>query len=240
MRGPPPARLQPRPPRRLIPIPTTSTRPHVLVSGLPHSPRGDLRLTPDARALRPGDRPSLPMASSDRGPVSIALGRSLTVSRRGYRLTRTPRVHPRSETGRHPPGSQTRGSCSLLNLPSCAVEGCILCIPSVAIADRQLRVARSHLDVARHFMPKGSSQAHSLPALHKFNVFHWHLTEDHAGHRDQKFRAHQRGAFPDSMTAPRARTRRLASRGPRTAASTHGLVREWCVTGGARITRRRR
>src|SRR5439155_1052845 len=34
-------------------------------------------------------------------------------------------------------------------------------------------------DVARHFMPKETIRKHlDLLALHKFNVFHWHLTDD--------------------------------------------------------------
>jgi hexosaminidase len=37
----------------------------------------------------------------------------------------------------------------------------------------------SHLDVGRHFMPKATLLKHiDLLALHKLNVFHWHLTED--------------------------------------------------------------
>ncbi len=37
----------------------------------------------------------------------------------------------------------------------------------------------SHLDVARHFLPKEFLLKHlDLMALHKLNVFHWHLTED--------------------------------------------------------------
>jgi hexosaminidase len=37
----------------------------------------------------------------------------------------------------------------------------------------------SHLDVGRHFVPKAAILKHlDLLALHKMNVFHWHLTED--------------------------------------------------------------
>jgi hexosaminidase len=37
----------------------------------------------------------------------------------------------------------------------------------------------SHLDVGRHFQPKETILKHlDLLALHKLNVFHWHLTED--------------------------------------------------------------
>src|SRR6185436_12085867 len=37
----------------------------------------------------------------------------------------------------------------------------------------------SHLDVSRHFMPKSTVLKHiELLAMHKLNVFHWHLTDD--------------------------------------------------------------
>ena len=37
----------------------------------------------------------------------------------------------------------------------------------------------SHLDVSRHFMPKEMVLKHiDLLAMHKLNVFHWHLTDD--------------------------------------------------------------
>jgi hexosaminidase len=52
--------------------------------------------------------------------------------------------------------------------------------PAVEIEDRPRFSWRgSHLDVARHFQPKEAVLKHlDLMALHKLNVFHWHLTED--------------------------------------------------------------
>ncbi len=52
--------------------------------------------------------------------------------------------------------------------------------PCVEIEDRPRFSWRgSHLDVGRHFMPKETVLKHiDLLALHKLNVFHWHLTED--------------------------------------------------------------
>jgi hexosaminidase len=52
--------------------------------------------------------------------------------------------------------------------------------PCVEIEDKPRFSWRgSHLDVARHFMPKEFLLKHlDLMALHKLNVFHWHLTED--------------------------------------------------------------
>jgi hexosaminidase len=53
-------------------------------------------------------------------------------------------------------------------------------IPCLEIEDQPRFAWRgSHLDVGRHFMPKETILKHlDLLALHKLNVFHWHLTED--------------------------------------------------------------
>jgi hexosaminidase len=53
-------------------------------------------------------------------------------------------------------------------------------VPAIEIVDRPRFGWRgSHLDVGRHFMPKETILKHlDLLALHKLNVFHWHLTED--------------------------------------------------------------
>jgi hexosaminidase len=53
-------------------------------------------------------------------------------------------------------------------------------MPAVSIEDRPRFTWRGgHLDVGRHFMPKEFVKKYiDLLALHKFNTFHWHLTED--------------------------------------------------------------
>ncbi|WP_413674543.1 beta-N-acetylhexosaminidase [Massilia cellulosiltytica] len=53
-------------------------------------------------------------------------------------------------------------------------------LPAVAIEDAPRFSWRgSHLDAARHFMPKEFVLKHiELLAQHKMNVFHWHLTDD--------------------------------------------------------------
>ena len=83
-------------------------------------------------------------------------------------------------------------------------------IPCVDIEDRPRFGWRgSHLDVGRHFMPKDFILKHlELLALHKFNVFHWHLTEDQGWRIEIKKypKLTEVGAFrSDSMTAPRTR-----------------------------------
>lgn len=63
---------------------------------------------------------------------------------------------------------------------SAKVEGRDWTVPGAAIEDRPRFSWRgSHVDVGRHFMPKSVIKRHlDLMALHKLNVFHWHLTED--------------------------------------------------------------
>ena len=53
-------------------------------------------------------------------------------------------------------------------------------LPAMRIDDQPHFVWRgSHLDAARHFMPKTFVLKHlELLAQHKLNVFHWHLTDD--------------------------------------------------------------
>ena len=63
---------------------------------------------------------------------------------------------------------------------SAATPGVRWEIPAVRVEDRPGFSWRgSHLDVVRHFMPKRAVLDHlDLMALHKLNVFHWHLTDD--------------------------------------------------------------
>jgi hexosaminidase len=60
------------------------------------------------------------------------------------------------------------------------VPGVAWTLPAVRIEDTPRFAWRgAHLDVARHFMPKEFVKKYiDLLALHKLNVFHWHLTDD--------------------------------------------------------------
>ena len=53
-------------------------------------------------------------------------------------------------------------------------------IPCVEIVDRpRFKWRGMHLDVGRHYMPKDFIKKYiDFIAMHKMNVFHWHLTED--------------------------------------------------------------
>ena len=90
------------------------------------------------------------------------------------------------------------------------VNGVPWTLPAIEIEDAPRFGWRgSHLDVGRHFMPKATILKHiDLLALHKLNVFHWHLTEDQ-GWRIEITRypkLTEVGAWrKDSMVAPRTR-----------------------------------
>jgi len=60
------------------------------------------------------------------------------------------------------------------------VSGVSWTVSAQLIEDRPRFAWRgSHMDVSRHFMPKAFIKKHlDMMALHKLNVFHWHLTDD--------------------------------------------------------------
>ena len=61
------------------------------------------------------------------------------------------------------------------------VKGAKWQVPGVEIVDHPRFLWRgAHLDVSRHFMPKSFIfKWIDLMALHKLNIFHWHLTDSH-------------------------------------------------------------
>jgi len=63
---------------------------------------------------------------------------------------------------------------------SARVAGTAWTLAAVTVEDRPRFPWRgSHLDAGRHFLPMAFLKKHlELMALHKLNVFHWHLTED--------------------------------------------------------------
>jgi hexosaminidase len=90
------------------------------------------------------------------------------------------------------------------------VNGVRWTVPAVEIEDRPRFGWRgSHLDVGRHFMPKEFILKHlDLLAIHKLNVFHWHLTEDQGWRIEIKRypKLTAVGAWrKDTMTVPRTR-----------------------------------
>jgi len=165
--------------------------------------------------LRPATGLPLSVASSGTGSrIALALDPSLaTLGDEGYRLTVTAdEVAIRAPK----PAGILYGSQTLRQLlppdifRRAPVAGASWAIPAVEIEDRPRFGWRgSHLDVGRHFMPKEFVLKHiDLLALHKFNVFHWHLTEDQGWRIEIKKypKLTSVGAFrKDSMTAPRTK-----------------------------------
>src|SRR4051812_4082232 len=90
----------------------------------------------------------------------------------------------------------------------------------------------SHLDVSRHFMPKSMVLKHiDLLAMHKLNVFHWHLTDDQGWRLEIKRypKLTEVGAWrSDSMTLPLTRdaAKRKFSGAPHFGFYTQDDVRE--------------
>ncbi len=108
---------------------------------------------------------------------------STELSDEGYRLDATPTSVTLEATG---PAGFFYAIQSLLQLLPPAVlahtyrPDLRLTIPAGRIDDRPRYSWRGiHLDVSRHFFPVSFIKKHlDLMALHKFNVFHWHLTDD--------------------------------------------------------------
>jgi hexosaminidase len=202
---PVPANLTPRSGSFVL-SPTTS-----IVAGA--DLRGQAELVRDQ--LRPATGAPLPVAASGTGPgITLALDPSLaSLGDEGYRLS----VTGQGVAIRAPrPAGVLHGSQTLRQLLPPAVfrrapvAGASWEIPAVEIEDRPRFGWRgSHLDVGRHFMPKEFVLKHiDLLALHKFNVFHWHLTEDQGWRIEIKKypKLTSVGAFrKDSMTAPRTK-----------------------------------
>ena len=165
--------------------------------------------------LRPATGLPLPIASSAKSSrITLGLDPSLeTVGEEGYRLTVSADEvairAPRAAGIRH--GSQTLRQLLPPDIYRRApAAGDSWAIPAVEIEDRPSFGWRgSHLDVGRHFMPKEFVLKHiDLLAMHKLNVFHWHLTEDQGWRIEIKKypRLTTVGAFrKDSMTAPRTK-----------------------------------
>jgi hexosaminidase len=165
--------------------------------------------------LRPATGLRLQVASSGTGSrISLAIDPSLpSLGAEGYRLTANAQEiairAPQLAGILH--GSQTlRQLLPREIFRRAPVARVPWTIPAVEIEDRPRFGWRgSHLDVGRHFMPKEFVLKHiDLLALHKFNVFHWHLTEDQGWRIEIKRypKLTGVGAFrKDTMTPPRTR-----------------------------------
>lgn len=124
-------------------------------------------------AALPGDHPA----------IAFVLEEAAELGAEGYHLT----VTPSQATARaaQPAGLfyAAQSLCQLLPpevFSSTLVEGVAWTMPCVEIEDvPRFGWRGSMLDVCRHFMPKEFVLRYiDLLALHKLNVFHWHLTDD--------------------------------------------------------------
>lgn len=119
-----------------------------------------------------------------RNRIFMAVDSSLAISREGYTLMVTgKRVELRSPS----PAGLFRGVQTLRQLmpPQVEVEGGLTGevlpqVPACFITDEPRFSYRGmHLDVCRHFFTVDEVKRYlDILALHKFNTFHWHLTDD--------------------------------------------------------------
>ena len=116
--------------------------------------------------------------------IRLRIDRSLAgLGSEGYRLTSTPggvEISAAAAAGAFYGVQTLRQLLPPELLRKAKTPGVRWEIPAVRVEDRPRFSWRgSHLDVARHFMPKRAVLDHiDLMALHKLNVFHWHLTDD--------------------------------------------------------------
>jgi hexosaminidase len=202
----------------LIPLPAKLTpRSGSFVLGPTTSIVASDDLHPQAELLRDYLRPAsgLPLSlttTASGSRITLVVDPSFaSLGDEGYRLTaNAEEVAIRAPTRAgifH--GSQTlRQLLSPEIFRRAPASGASWTIPALEIEDRPRFGWRgSHLDVGRHFMPKDFVLKHiDLLALHKLNVFHWHLTEDQGWRIEIKKypKLTSVGAFrKDSMTAPR-------------------------------------
>lgn len=116
--------------------------------------------------------------SPEKKSVFIKMNTGLALAREAYHLTVSPKgilLEASSANGLF------YGIQTLLQLmPPVKQKLSVVVLPAVEINDTPRFSWRGlHLDVGRHFMPKEFVLKYlDYMALHKFNTFHWHLTDD--------------------------------------------------------------
>ena len=140
------------------------------------------------RALAPATGYTLPIstaAKSGHPNILFKLNSELTgeLGKEGYRLTVTPQsvqIEAAENNGLFYACQTLRQLLPAAIFQTHQVRDITWAIPCVRITDKPRFPWRGmHLDVARHFMPKAFVKKYiDLLALHKMNIFHWHLTED--------------------------------------------------------------
>jgi len=180
----------PTPTLAVIPIPakmTTRTGTFTLTASTQIEASDALRAHAERLrdALRPATGLPLPIVARASGSrITLALDEAL--ARRGDEAYRLSVSGDAVVITAARPAGITHGTQTLRQLLPPAIFRHAL-VPDVAwsVAGVEIEDAPrfswrgSHLDVGRHFMPMPTVLRHiDLLALHKLNVFHWHLTED--------------------------------------------------------------
>jgi len=149
--------------------------------------RGEARSLGDRlrQVLRPATGLELPLVDQDeRGGILLTLDASQTaLGAEGYRLEVKPdqlRLLAAKPAGLFYGIQTLRQLLPPQIFRDSKVINVAWTVPAVLIEDGPRFSWRgSHMDVSRHFMPKAFVKKHlDLMALHKLNVFHWHLTDD--------------------------------------------------------------
>ena len=116
--------------------------------------------------------------AAEKNSIFIKLNTGLSIPKEAYHLQVTPKgIFLEAST----PSGLFYGVQSLLQLmPPIKQKLSRVIVPAVEIRDTPRFAWRGlHLDVGRHFMPKEFVLKYlDDMAIHKFNTFHWHLTED--------------------------------------------------------------
>jgi hexosaminidase len=174
-------------PLALVPLPERVTRREghfVLTKATRISAPPRLRAVAErfGADLRPAT--GFPLAVGGAGAIVLALDPKLKdLGDEGYKLSVTPK---QVKIRAFAPAGAFYGLQTLRQLLPAAgfrrslASDVVWRAPCVEIEDKPRFTWRgSHLDVGRHFQPKEMILKHlDLLALHKLNVFHWHLTED--------------------------------------------------------------
>lgn len=133
------------------------------------------------QALRPATGLPLREGSADGTGISFDLDPSLGAE--AYRLEARPagvRITGGDAAGAFHGAQVLRQLLPAAVYRSALVTGVDWVVPAVDVEDRpRFRWRGTHLDVARHFLPKHDVLRFvDLMALHRLNTLHWHLTED--------------------------------------------------------------
>ncbi len=116
--------------------------------------------------------------AAEKKSIFIKLNTGLSIPKEAYNLTVSPKGIMLEASS---PNGLFYGVQSLLQLmPPIQQNLSEVVVPAVEIKDLPRFSWRGlHLDVGRHFMPKEFILKYlDNMAIHKFNTFHWHLTED--------------------------------------------------------------